>query len=203
MRGQDKYELYLNAFDRVVKQYIEAPEADKRDCWKKATFYGVRAISLKKDPEPLTQEEADFNFKFASIVIGMIGLLTPAEFITLFPINKDYDGYKWETKDYFYTRDYINTLDPNKPIRENTDTLSFIWEYVNWDIIMFNVRIMGYLSDLRKLEGLPSLAEEWAIMNGIEGHTVHQDHKGNEFIIIDGKVAKASKPRPRHLKLVK
>jgi hypothetical protein len=40
-------------------------------------------------------------------------------------------------------------------------------------------------------------------MNGIESHTRHQDHKGNEFIIKDGKVAKAVKPRPKYLKLVK
>lgn len=40
-------------------------------------------------------------------------------------------------------------------------------------------------------------------MNGIETFTVHQDQKGNKFIIKDGKVAKLNKPIPKYLKVVK
>ncbi|NLZ48851.1 MAG: phage infection protein, partial [Clostridiales bacterium] len=59
-----------------------------------------------------------------------------------------------------------------------------------------------YLSDLRRLNGYLSLAEEWAEMNGIETYTVHEDEKGNAYIIKNGKTIKLGKPRPKHLKVI-
>ena len=75
----------------------------------------------------------------------------------MFPIDKDYKGNKWGLKDYFYTRDYINGLEQDKPIGE--EILKFLWEYQNKDITDFNVCCMEAMSNLRKLDGLPSLAE--------------------------------------------
>lgn len=196
----NKYNLYLDAFINSVKQYADSKA---KDDIKRAVFYGVKATNLKEKPKHLTREAAESNFQFGSIIKDMIGLLTPGEFMTIFPIEKEYKGHKWGMKDYFYTRDYINTLDPNKTIAEQEDPLMFIWEYTNWDITEFNVNLMGYLSDLRQLEGYPSLATEWAEMNGIETFTVHQDQKGNKFIIKDGKAAKLNKPMPKYLKVVK
>ncbi|GAB6151770.1 hypothetical protein JCM17380_05200 [Desulfosporosinus burensis] len=37
----------------------------------------------------------------------------PYESVNLLPIRKDYRGHKYESKDYFYTRDYIKGLDPS------------------------------------------------------------------------------------------
>lgn len=200
----NKYELYLNAFQDAVSQYKETPGSkEKKDLIKKAAFHGVKFINLTEKPKYLTREAAENNFNMVSIVKDIIGLLTPSEFMEVFPIRKDFKGHKWETKDYFYTRDYIKTLDINKPIGEQEDTLNFLWEYVNLDITLFNVNLMGFLSDLRQMEGYPSIAEEWAYINGIETHTMHQDNKGNDFIIVNGKVAKARKPKPKHLRIIK
>jgi len=79
----------------------------------------------------------------------------------------------------------------------------FIWEYVNDDIEKLNIISMLTLSKLRQYMGEPSLATEWAEMNGIETHAMHQDNKGNKFIVKDGKALKMSKPRPKYLKLIK
>lgn len=59
----------------------------------------------------------------------------------------------------------------------------FIWEYVNDDIEKLNIISMLTLSKLRQYMGEPSLATEWAKMNG--------------------KVAKLNKPIPKYLKVVK
>lgn len=202
-KDEYRYDLYLNAFHNTVNQYAEAPNIhDRKMHIKRAVFYGVKAIILKEKPKYITRQIAELNFQFGSTIRLLIGLLTPSEFMTIFPIEKEYNGHKWGFKDYFYTRDYINTLDPSKPIGQE-EALHFIWEYHNWDITEFNVELMGYLSDLRQLEGYPSLAEEWAEMNGIETHTVHEDDKGNTYIIKDGKTLKLGKPRPRHLRVVK
>jgi len=58
-----------------------------------------------------------------------LGWLTPSEFMTISPIEKEYNGHKWGFKDYFYTRDYINTLDPSKPIGQE-EALHFIWNTI-------------------------------------------------------------------------
>lgn len=193
------YNVYLNAFTNSVRQY---QETQSKDTIKKAVFYGVKIINLREKPKCLTRGIAENNFQFGSIVKDMIGLLTPKEFMEIFPITKDFRGHKRQVKDYFYTRDYINTLDSNKPIRENGDPLEFLWEYTNWDISVFNVNLLGYMSDLRELDGYPSMAAEWCEMNGIKTYEMHQDHKGNNFIIKDGKVLKQIKKYPKYLKLV-
>jgi hypothetical protein len=59
------------------------------------------------------------------VILSSIGSLKPAELVNIFPIEKTYDGDRWGVKDYFYTRDYLNTLDPDKPIGENALDLCF------------------------------------------------------------------------------
>lgn len=202
-RNSDKYILYLNAWENTLKEYQENLDIENRTMYiQRLVFYGVKAINLTEKSNHITRKAAENNFQFGSIIKSLVGLLTPGEFMQVFPIAKEYKGQKRGMKDYFYTRDYINTLDPNEPIGEE-QALMFLWEYTNWDITMFNVNLMGYMSDLRELEGYPSLAIEWAQMNGLGTHTMYQDHKGNDFIINDGKVLKSVKTRPKHLKLVK
>ena len=60
------------------------------------------------------------------------------------------------------------------------------------------------MSDLRRLEGYPSIASEWADMEGIKTMTLHEGVNGKDFFIDEqGKVIKINKNRPKHLKVVK
>lgn len=192
-----KYKLYLNAFSNIVHARMEN-EAD-RHLLKQNIFYLVKLINSK--PKPSNYEEAHSDFQLHSILKQFIEQLTPVEFIELFPIKKEYDGHKNGVKDYFYTKSYINNeLDKNKLI---PDALFFLSEYWNDDINDLNVEMIMNLSYLRQLQGKPSLAEEWADMNGIETHTKHTDHKGNEFLLNkEGKTKKVMKRKASHLKLV-
>lgn len=178
-------------------------EADYNQLLNQLIFYGVRVVNTQPSRENFTREQAERDFKYAQLIVSSIGCLTPVEFVQLFPIEKTYDGDRWETKDYFYTRDYMNTLDQEKPIGENATNL--LWEYMNWDIRMFTVNIMSYMDNLRRLDGQVSVMEEWADMNGIGVATLHTDQKGNEFLLDKtGKTIKVEKPKPRRrLKLVK
>lgn len=192
------HDLYLQAFQNTAERFKEGH--DPAPIVKQLIVYGVKAINTK--PEPRTAEEAIAAFQFASVIKDLIGTLTPAEFMNLFPIEKDFKGHKWGMKDYFYTRDYINGLNPDEPIG---DALEFMWEYTNREITDFNVAVMGYLSDLRRLEGKPSLAAEWAAMNGIKTYTMHTDDKGKQYLLDPetGKTTKISKPKPKHLRVIK
>lgn len=194
----DKHRLYLNAFINVVKARIQ-DEENKRYI-KQNALYGVKLINTL--PEPIDYDDMTNRFQLASAIKVVIGLLTPAEFMNVFPIEKEFDGHKYGVKDYFYTIEYINTLDKHKPIGEEIS--KFLWEYNNWEIRLFTVAIMGIMSDIRSYEGKPSLAEEWASMNGMPMYTKHTDHEGNEYLVDQqGRTQKFVRARPTHLKLVK
>lgn len=195
--------LYLKAWDRTLKEYTENLDiANKLIYIQRLIFYGVRTVITNPVREHTTREQAEWDFQFITIIKSLVGLLKPSEFMLLFPIKKDYDGHKWQTKDYFYTRDYINTLDPDEPIGE--EVLMFLLEYTNKDIKIFNIKSMLSLSKLRQLDGHPSIAKEWADMNGIKTHTLHSGANGQEFYIDDttGKTIKVKKKRPGHLRLI-
>ncbi|MBU5312311.1 hypothetical protein KQI38_09745 [Tissierella carlieri] len=194
--------LYLKTWDRILKEYTENPDIVNRILYiQKLIFYGVKFVITNPNREHTTREQAERDFQFISIIKSLVGLLTPGQFMNVFPIGKDFKGHKHEMKDYFYTRDYINTLDPNKPIGD--EALMFLWEYTNIDIEIFNIKSVRTLSKLRQLDGYPSLGQEFADMTGIKTQTLHTGAKGKEFFIDDkGKTVRVTKKRPRYLRLV-
>lgn len=189
----NKYSLYLNAFQDVIKKRIENEE--DRTLLKRNVFYGVKLIITMKEPSDYKQARS--AFELASIVKQVAGELTPNEFMNIFPIDKYYQGEKNGDKDYFYTMDYIQSYDLNNPLGD--DVLYFLMEYANNEILHFNVQSMSFMSDLRRYEGKPSIAQEWASMNGVETYSKHTDQKGNEFLIDrQGKTQKIQKKRHLH-----
>lgn len=192
--------LYLKAFMGIAKEY-DNPERTRQQL-KQIVYYGVMSITYNNH-KATTYKQAETGFTLVSTMEALIGQLTPEEFINTFPVAKEYRGHKYGMKDYFSTMNYINKLEPGKPIGDNA--LDLIWNFSNRDICIFSVQGMEYLSALRQHKGEPSLAQEWANMNGIETHTISTDHKGNRFIIKNGKTIKLvkRKERARHLKLIK
>lgn len=203
-RNEEKYNIYRKAYLKTLEQFTDITNIrDKTMYIQKTIFYGVKSIVTKPEPKTITSEEIENNFQFISILKSIIGLLTPGDFMNIFPIEKEFKGHKWGMKDYFHTRDYINSLAAEEPIGEKA--LEFLWEYTNPDIESFNIHSMLCLSKLRQLEGYPSLAEEWADENGIKMHTMHTGSNGREFLIDKetGKTMRLTKSKPRYLKLVK
>ena len=193
--------LYLKAWGKVTQQRIDNPEVLLHT--QKSVFHGVKFITTTPEGDYTTREQAVRNFQFISLIKDLVSLLTPEQFIEIFPIEKVFDGEKYQTKDYYYTRSYIDSMDPLEPI--GGEALKFLWDYANPDIRIFNLKSMSAMSDLRELDGYPSMGEEWADMNGVPTHNIHQDAKGNKIIIVDGKPMKLNRPKqlPSYLKLVK
>jgi len=169
----------------------------------KMIVYGVKVVNSKKEPESITQEDAEIDFRYTEIIKSFMASLTPAEFVNLFPIRKDYLGHRYELKDYFHTRDYLKSLDPDKPIGE--EITMFLWEYTNGEINEFNVNCMGYLNKLRELSGEPSLMEKLGIIMGVKTCTLHTDQKGKQFLVDKetGKTTIVSKGKPKYLRLIR
>lgn len=194
-----RYSLYLNAFIRVIEQYEKSQEKHI----KQAVFYGVKVINLKPKEYSKTANDYLNDFQLIGAIKSLIAKLTPGEFINLFPIEKTFDGQKWGVKDFFYTKEYISSLEQEKPIGDKIDR--FLMEYTNKDIEVFMVKSMICLSKMRQLQGQPSIAKEWADSVGLKTYTMHTDSKGKKFVFDSetGKTNRIRKPLPKYLKVVK
>ena len=198
----NKEQLYIDAYDRVLQKW-KSSGGNIKDVIKKLVFYGVKWAGAIDQTKPKTIDKRKQDFAFYNMTYDLIKTLTPKEFMNIFPIEKKYDGKRYQCKDYFYTMDYLKTLDLDMVIGEEID--SFLWEYQNWDVADFVIEMMSIVSDLRRFEGKKSLMEEWADKNDIETFTKCKDAKGKEYLLSNktGKTVKISKPRPRYLKVIK
>ncbi|HDK7140050.1 TPA: phage infection protein [Clostridium botulinum] len=206
----NKYNLYEKAFNNVLNEYktnyANKIELDRKPLIKKLITYGVKIVNCKrriKDNGITTKENAEVEFNFVEIIKDLMSLLTPREFMQLFPIDKEYKGYRYSMKDYFYTINYIKDFDQDSSIGDKI--LEFLWEYHNWEITNFNVELMCSVSKLRKFQGEPSIMEEFAETMGIKTYTMHIDAKGKQFLFEKetGKTIRVNKPKEKHLKVIK
>ncbi len=179
---QIKYLLYLRAFAKVLKESI-ASEAGERTLKLKVVFYGVKTIIHQ--PKSKSYKESVGEFQTISALKQVISELTLNEFMNLFPIKKDFKGYKYGIKDYFSTMEYVTTLDPNEPIRENA--LMLLAEYMNDDIHRFFVKSVTSLSDLRQHEGHIDMFEEYMASQGMETPNTFKNTKGEAMYVRNGK----------------
>ena len=53
--------------------------------------------------EGRTLIEEQIRFKMIDGIFAILGCLTLKNFVTTFPVDKTYDGGKWQCKDYFST----------------------------------------------------------------------------------------------------
>lgn len=182
-----KHDLYMKAYIKEISQFIEAVNAgetpDTSPIVRKMVHYGVKAVITA--PEPTNRlNNANDNFTFANGVKELMATLTPDEFMTLFPIEKDYKGHRWGFKDYFYTKDYMATLEPDTPIGD--EILELLWEYHNWDITLFNIRLMNYLDDMRRLRGKPDVKDEVMAYGMAESTETPNTRPKRHFKVIKG-----------------
>jgi len=63
------------------------------------------------------------------------------------------------------------------------DVIGFLSEYYNNEIREFIRNMMCYISNFRKLEGYPSITEEWAQNKGLKTYSHYIDPKGRAFFI--------------------
>ena len=192
---------YYKALIKLSDKYKN--NQTSRDFYKKYIFYGVKAINHSNVNKYVTYDDVKQRFNLICLIKNTMSKITPKEFETIFPIQKIYDGEKWESKDYFYTKKYLGTLNSNEPIGDVIDEL--LWEYVNIDTRIFNTQCFMTVDKLRRFEGKISMMEEWANLNNIETYSLRKDTKGKEYLYNKktGRTIRVIKPRPKYLKLLK
>lgn len=202
MKGQ----LYLQALNNVNKAAIEN-YTYSRDEIKKIVFYGIKYTNTQHAREASTLKEAELLYEFDTAISNFIGYLTPNEFMNIFPVTKEYEGHKYECKDYFYTMEYLNTLERDKPIKDQSidegSVIGFLWEYHNWEVRRFTVTLTTNLSKLQIFQGQSAITDELFDTLGIEIHSLYESN-GKQFLLNSkGKITALHKPLPRYLKQIK
>ena len=134
MRRKDK-----SKHSFYVKMYEAARGKNDKGNFIKALFNGVMAVNTLPYENTYTKEQIDKGLPLIDEVYELLQKATPRQIMQVFPIHKEYDGEKWGTKDYFYTKEYLKKMPLDKPIGDNVH--DFLCEYYNWNVMMIdNIR---------------------------------------------------------------
>lgn len=198
-----KRENYTRAYIRLVDsmQYIsdsltmlEMKESHtddfKRTLFLMIKLYGKEDLKiLDVEPELVAKQ-----FSILSSIDSMVGLLTPREFMELFPIEKDFDGAKYECKDYFYTMNYVKEFGVDTVIGDKAS--EFLMEYCNWDINEYMCYWMGVVNRMHMLQGGKDILLEFMEEQGVTPRTFHSN---GEYMVDDetGEKFKIKKPQSK------
>lgn len=195
----------------IARKLKDIPDIPSREWMYPVIYLAVKAppiiwgkeINRGFSDRPLPSEERLQEMWFLIDYAGsLISSLTPREMTKIFPITKDYDGHKFECKDYFTTIQMIEDIGLDIPIADNMDT--FLFDYRNRHITYFNVFKMCLCSDLRRYQGQPGIMEEFMEDQGITPMKMMTDDDGKKFLYDPAKLTTypVIKRRPRYLKVV-
>lgn len=189
--------LWTNAFQRKLQQAVENMDLFNDRWFVGAYVYaGTKSIlELGHEITGLTIDEAkeqtEGRQSIMQLIFSTMATLTPRQFEQLFPIIKEYNGNKWQCKDYFYTRDYLRKLNMDEPI--GADRLQdFLWEYHNNLVREFLVYSLGIVDDFLKLQGEPTIGEQWATDNNIPLYYEHTDPVTNQSYLQESTTGKVT-----------
>lgn len=144
-------------------------------------------------------EESRIKFQVIDYIFTVLGCLTLRNLVTTFPITKDYDGAKWECKDYFYTMDVLSKMDWDHPIgRDNM--FDFLWDYVNDDLRNVCVEYMNAMSAVYRSQTGKGMMEHFCEDNGIGTYMVDES-TGIMRNNLTGEISKFKKQS--HIQVVK
>ena len=119
-------------------------------------------------------------------------MLTYKELFTIYPIEKDFEGYKYEMKDYWSTKEFIKeNIDDLDEFVEEDVLMELIMEYDNNDLFRIAMRYVEVIEFFHKQKYGFTVLDEFLDSVGVD--TIPRDSKGNLIGIVDGKVVKKPK----------
>ena len=144
---QKYYDLYLDY------QYGFENLPDKN----KAIFYGVKYIGTTTINGETNYHDLLKLFTEISDINTMIKSVSIKEIMELFPIDKEFDGEKTCSRDYFSTIEYLSTINVNDIIGNNFD--EFMANYWNHDIVSFLIKEFLVLDSILKVQNRTGLMD--------------------------------------------
>lgn len=180
----EMWERYF--FDMVTRYTEEYGTLYKltQDKLAKVGFAGIKYICSCRDvsrenirlgvDEPKTLKQNQYRFQLIDSIFGILGCLTLRNFVNTFPIDKTYDGAKWECKDYFSTMEVLSKMDWDKPI--GRDELSeLLWDYDNEELRHAYIEFTTAMSAIYRAKTGKGIAETWLDDLGIPTYSVDRE----------------------------
>ncbi|WP_296560312.1 hypothetical protein [uncultured Acetobacterium sp.] len=193
---------YLDGMVRAIKAKQQAP--DDKTITKRIIFYTVKYLSII-NIKGMSRESLEGILVFDQMLLNQICELTPAELLTIFPVTKSYDGEKYQCKDYFSTMEALQAHGLHEPIRSPETASALLWDYMNYNVMMYQVHCMSVVSEIHTMDTGKGLMEQFFEDQGVKVGTFrkYENDNGQTFMIgDDGRSFPVKKPVPRHLKLV-
>ena len=183
-------DIYYNSF---VKNY---------DCLNinKALFNGIKYVKYVNLDAKMTYDELKEVYHNILMVKELMRYVCPYFFLLHFPIIKDYNGKKFEAKDFYSTMEYLSTINLEDPLLDNLE--EFLWQYYNQDLMAFALREIMIVEKLRRFEGKEGIMEGFMHEMGVDSYSIDEKRKQ----IINNRTGKREKLKvsvPNYLKVVK
>ncbi|SFL49836.1 hypothetical protein [Lactococcus garvieae] len=167
---------YEEVWTRIMFEKIEVlsnKTAITRTEMKQGVITLVKGLNAYFNKEISAQNDAEYinkvwnNFHLCEITMNLIGSLTPKELMEIFPIEKIYDGKKYQTKDWFSAHEAVQQLAQETPISESKEVFDFLWDYHNWDLHIFTVNVIASMNNINKMEKGRGLLEQFLEEQGV------------------------------------
>lgn len=147
--------------------------------------------------ESRTLAQEQLRFTVIDSIFTVLGCLTLRNFVTIFPVDKTYDGAKWECKDYFSTMEVLSKMDWDKPI--GRDGLSeLLWDYDNKELRHAYVEFTTAMSAIFRAQTGKGIVEKFLEDRGVPTYTMDKETgimKNNQT----GDIVKTSQSSHMHI----
>lgn len=158
IKPEPKYKVYERAIKRFADTHRGMTEWAHDDI-KKMIFievnymYAIHRTDKNENDISYYHMGIMERFEYLESIVGLIGLLKPMELQELFPVDKIYDGDKYQSKDYYYTMEALRKLDPEQPI--GREAFALLWDYQNWSLSFFLVELISVMNTVAQYQGKP------------------------------------------------
>lgn len=124
------------------------------------------------------EESIKGGFTLIETVTQVLSLFTPREFMQMFPVRKEYNGEKYEIKDYFFTMDAAEKIGLDTRMGDNAT--EFLFDYCNNDVDRYMVTWMMIVNRMHQLNGGKDMLLEFMEDQGVAPHAIRRE--GNYFV---------------------
>lgn len=178
--------------------YYESLYCEGMQDLKKTVFCGMRYIVFKDINTESSYKDLYLFLLEMNEITHLAEGLTYRELCQIFPVGKDFDGWKYESKDYWSSMEYLSTKDMDSAVGDGID--EFFWNYYNTDIINVGVKKLLVFDRIRRMDGAQGLLEGFLDIvdkkHQVHTYTIHEK-EGYIYDQMTGKTSKLVKPKKR------
>ena len=150
----------------------------------KIGFAGIKYICSMRDvtrenmklgiDKGRTLAEEQVRFTVIDSIFMVLGCLTLRNFVETFPVEKYYDGDKWEEKDYFSTIEVLSKMNWDKPIGRG-ELSELLWDYYNADLRHAYMEYTSAMSAIYKAQTGKGIMEKFFEDRGVPTYTMDKE----------------------------